>query len=246
MYSILSVQYSRNVCSSESVQFGVCAVRRKYMYIHSGISAFLVLLATVLVPGLYSIDGTRIKTWSAAGILTDRGWQVPRENPRNVKCLRYQTHFRGYVKLCLLAKLAEILCNDTAPSSLIKYFCTGMWRPCISVTRSRGTSVLWITIEMQPLYVLSRATWCHTTSYCCSNHVWQCCCMSAHAVTCQSQHALRVSLTPALPHLTANAWLTVNVWDFWRGFKFCHNIVDENSSLLGYEILLFWKQVPIF
>ena len=70
--------------------------------------------------------------------------------------------------------------------------------------------------------------------------------MSVHAVTCQSQHPVRMSLTPSLPQLIATAWFTANMWDFWRGLKFCHNIVDENSSLQGYENLLYCKQVPMF
>ena len=70
--------------------------------------------------------------------------------------------------------------------------------------------------------------------------------MSAHAVTCQSQHAVRMPFTPVLPQLRANAGVTVNVWDFWRGLKFFYNIADGNSSLLGYEILLFRKQLPTF
>ena len=144
-----------------------------------------------------SIDGTWIKIWSDWQRITE----VPREYPRNLKCLKYQTHFWGYVKLCLLAKQAEILCNDTAPSSLIKYFCMGMWRPIVSVTRSRRTSVLWITIEMQPLCVPSRATWCHTTPYCCSNHMWPCCCTYVSAcsytsVATRSAHIINTCLTP--------------------------------------------------
>jgi len=118
--------------------------------------------------------------------------------------------------------------------------------PAYQLREADAQSVLWITIEMQPLCVPSRGAWYHTTSQCCSNHMWQCCCMSAHAVTCQSQHAVRVSLTPLLPQLITNAWVTVNAWDFWRGFKFSHNIVHENSSLQEYEILLFCKQVPTF
>lgn len=220
------------------VQFSFCPVRRKYMYIHSGVSAFVVHLATGLVPELRSIDGMYMNTNMER---CRNNWQgiteVPRENPTNLKCPKHQTHFWGYVKLCLLAKQAEILCNDTAPSSLIKYFCMGMWRPSISVTRSWRSSVLWITIEMQPLCVPSRATWSHTTSYCYSNHMWPCCCMSAHAVTCQLQHAARMSLTSALHQLTANASVTVNVRDFWRGLKFCHNSFNGNSSLLVYEVL---------
>ena len=155
------------MCSSVSVQCGV------KIYIYS-----------VWSIGFYSTFGDCVNTWTVEyrwymNKNTERcqnDWQgvtkVPREDPRNLKCIKYQTHFWEYVKLCLLAKQAEILCNDTAPSSLIKYFCAGRWRPSISVTRSRRTSVLWITIEMLPLCVPSRATWCHTPSHCCSNHMW--------------------------------------------------------------------------